>query len=484
MAEHILPPTSTYEISTRPYLFLLSQKLKKQCKIRDIPAEEFDDWKNKGFNYVWFMGIWEVGPNSISIAKKHEGCIQGYNENLPGWTNDDIIGSPYCIVQYHVNSDIGTVDDIKWVREELKKREMKLIVDFVPNHTAFEAPEIEEHRNFYVWTRTPLQDTDRYAPNGIAYGKELESSSWTDCAQQNYFDLEFRQHQIKILKFIASIADGVRCDMSHCVLNDVFEQCWKNELQALGYERPSTEFWEDATKAVKADYPNFIFLAESYHNNEGKLIQCGFDYAYDKIPYDQLVYNNVGEFTQQIWNRSREYKSHGCFFTENHDEKRAVAVFGTYQRANAAAALLLTLPGMRFFNMNQWEGPRNKIDTHLRRALPEEPIPECIHFYDKLFEILKLDCMRKGEFVQYNIDGSGTIPVWTYTYNNEHIIVTVNFSDNCSGGFIKLNNLPNQEKVDFIEMFSGKIFTYNLSEIKEKGFFVLLDPYQAQIFKY
>ena len=92
--------------------------------------------------------------------------------------------------------------------------------------------------------------------------------------------------------------------------------------------------------------------------------------------------------------------------------------------------------------------------------------------------------MRKGEFVQYNIDGSGTIPVWTYTYNNENIIVTVNFSDNCSGGFIKLNNLPNQEKVDFIEMFSGKIFTYNLSEIKEKGFFVLLDPYQAQIFKY
>lgn len=484
MNQQIRPPTTLYEISTRPYLYLLSQKLHKDCTLRDIPDSEFDDWQHKGFDYVWFMGIWKVGPNSLSIAKVHEGCIQGYNENLPGWTNDDIIGSPYCIVEYKINPTIGTLDDLSWVRRQLKKRGMKLMLDFVPNHTAFECPEVETHRNFYIWTRTPLDDVNRYSRNGIAYGKELESGSWTDCAQQNYFDPEFREHQINILKSIAKIADGVRCDMSHCVLNDVFEQCWKNELLALGYEKPATEFWADATKAVKSEFNDFIFLGESYHDNEAKLIECGFDYAYDKPPYDQLVWNNVGEFTQQIWNRSREYKSHGCFFTENHDEKRAVAVFGSIQKADAAAALLLTLPGMRFFNMNQWEGPRNKIDTHLRRALPEQQNDECLHFYERLFEVLKLNCMKNGEFIQLNIDGSNTIPVWTYSTSDEHVIVTVNYSDNCSGGFIKLNNLPEKDKIDFTELMSGKVFSYNLAEIKEKGFFVLLDPYQVQIFKY
>ena len=134
--------------------------------------------------------------------------------------------------------------------------------------------------------------------------------------------------------------------------------------------------------------------------------------------------------------------------------------------------------------MNQWEGPRNKIDTHLRRALPEKPIPECLHFYDKLFEVLKLDCMKKGEFVQKNIEGSGTIPVWTYNYNDQHVIVTVNYADNQSGGFIRLDNLPNNQKVEFKEMMSDKVFSYDLDQIKEKGFFVLLDPYQIQIFTY
>lgn len=479
-----LLPTSLYEITTRPYLYLLSQKLNKQCTIRDIPEQEFDDWQNKGFEYVWFMGVWELGPNGLKLSREDYGCIQSYNENLPGWTNDDVIGSPYCIVQYNINPTIGTLDDIKWLREQLHKRGMKLMLDFVPNHSAFEAPELAAHKNYYIWTSNPYQDTSRYASNGIAYGKEYESSSWTDTAQYNYFDLEFRQFQIKKLKFIASIADGVRCDMSHCVLNDVFERCWQNELRALGYNKPSTEFWKDATTAVKAEYPDFIFLAESYHDNEPKLIECGFDYAYDKIPYDKLVYNNVYEFTQQIWARSRDYKSHGCFFTENHDEKRAVAAFETYQKANAAAALLLTLPGMRFFNMYQWEGPRNRVVVQLRRAAPEAPNIECIHFYDKLFEILKLKCMKYGEFTQINVEGSSTIPAWTYSYNNEHILVTVNYCGYRSGGYIKLNDLPNVQSVPFKEMISGQIYYRNPSEVRNKGLFVLLEPYQVQIFKY
>lgn len=93
--------------------------------------------------------------------------------------------------------------------------------------------------------------------------------------------------------------------------------------------------------------------------------------------------------------------------------------------------------------------------------------------------------MKFGEFIQLNVDGSNSIPAWSYSYDGEHILVTVNYANYRSGGYIKLNDLPNQSTVSFKEMFSGKIYYYyDNSEVRNKGAFVLLDPYQVQIFKY
>lgn len=483
--ESVQLPTSLYEITTRPYLYSLGKKLNKKCTIRDIPDSEFDDWQSKGFEWVWFMGIWELGPNSLKIAQEDEGCINGYNVNCPGWTKEDIIGSPYSIVQYNVNPDVGTLDDIRWLRQQLHKRGMKLMLDFVPNHSAWEAPQIKTNVNFYIHTnKFPIKDTTRFSSSGIAYGKEYESSSWTDCAQYNYFDQGLRDHQIGVLKFIASVADGVRCDMAHCIINKIFEKCWIKELQSLGYKTPSTEFWKQATTAVKTDYPNFIFLAECYHDTEQTLVDLGFNYVYDKIPYDRLRDNEVSDFISQVIQRSSKVKSHRCFFTENHDENRAVQTFGGYTKANAAAALLLTLPGMRFINTFQWEGPRNKIDVHLRRANDEVPNNECIQFYEKLFKVLKLNCMKYGEFFQLNVDGAVNVPAWSYSYENENILIVVNYGDNKSSGFVRLPYAPNGEIIPLVEVLSGNNFYRDGNELRSKGLFVILEPYQVQIYKY
>ena len=130
---------------------------------------------------------------------------------------------------------------------------------------------------------------------------------------------------------------------------------------------------------------------------------------------------------------------------------------------------------MRFFNINQWEGPSNKIDVHLRRANPERPVYECVNFYQKLFEILKLDCMRFGEFTQLNVEGSGTIPAWTYSYNGEHVLVTVNYCGYRS---------PNQATISFKELLSEQVYYRDSQELRNKGIYVLLEPYQVQILKY
>ncbi len=64
---------------------------------------------------------------------------------LPGWTDEDVPGSPYSIASYEPEPIFGDWDDIVKIREELHKRDMKLILDFVPNHTAPDHPWIFCH---------------------------------------------------------------------------------------------------------------------------------------------------------------------------------------------------------------------------------------------------------------------------------------------------------------------------------------------------
>lgn len=478
-------PTQLLEITTRPYLYKLAQKLgKSKITIRDIPDSEFDSWKDKGFDWVWFMGVWQVGTLGVEHDKTDSGCISGYNYNCPGWTTDDVIGSPYAIVSYDVNVEIGTEADLIWVRQQLKSRGMKLMLDFVPNHSAIDSPLVAEKPEYYIRKPSGVTNSERFSDAGFAYGCALWNAPWTDTYQYNYFNTEFRAHQINVLKKIASLADGARCDMSHVVLRDDFYNYWKDELEAYGYSKIDKEFWEEATQAVKAEYPDFKFLAESYCDNEAKLVSLGFDYAYDKIPYDKLTYKDPAGFIQQIWNRDAEYKSHMCFFTENHDEKRAVSnFFGNYNAANAAAAALLTLPGMRFFNQDQWLGPTYKIDVHLRRAPDEEPNQVCVQFYDKLFTILKMNCMRNGVFTQLNCNGA-SISAWKYVLGDERVLVTVNFGDSTMGGSIVLDDAPDGDNIEVKELIADVTYYRKGSELRSSGLYVILDQYQVQIFKY
>ena len=99
-----------YEISTRPWLYELSKKYSKSItKLKDIPLEEFDYLKENGINIVWMMGVWKLGEYGLEFDKKSD-----YSSVLPGWTTDDVIGSPYAISEYVCNPEIGTNEDLIW----------------------------------------------------------------------------------------------------------------------------------------------------------------------------------------------------------------------------------------------------------------------------------------------------------------------------------------------------------------------------------
>lgn len=86
---------------------------------------------------------------------------------------DDVIGSPYAITQFICIPSIGTDDDIKTLKKTLNGLGLKLMLDFVPNHSAVDSPYTTSHPDYYIRapknTPTPY-DSNIYLPSGIALG--------------------------------------------------------------------------------------------------------------------------------------------------------------------------------------------------------------------------------------------------------------------------------------------------------------------------
>ncbi|ELP84845.1 hypothetical protein EIN_284010 [Entamoeba invadens IP1] len=476
-----------YEISTRPWLYELSQKYSRDITtIRQIPLVEFDLLKTKGIDYVWMMGVWQLGNYGLEIDKK-----VNYSYVLPDYTEDDIIGSPYAITQYVCNKEIGIDEDLIWLKTQLHARGLKLMLDFVPNHSACDAPTVSSNPELYVRAkRAANYDPKYYLPNGVAHGSDPYFDPWGDTAQWNYFEQKTRDFMKENMMKVASIADGIRCDMAHLDLNEVFYSTWKDEMDAWGYKMPSTEFWADTITAVKKLYPKIVLMAEVYEDYQmAKLKECGFDYYYDKAFLDK-VEQSVTEVNEYIAQHDIEFFNNAAHFVENHDENRAVYNMKTVKRADAAAALATTLPGLIFFNHGQFDGLENKLDVHLRRSYAEDVSPDAQNFYTVFTNILKNDAFRTKNFeIVPNLAGENPeqFSVWTRTAT-EKFLVVINYSEKEGSLNIPMLNVTPQEgqtTITFTDLMTNSDpITITQETLQTTGLGVQSAPYQVKIFKY
>ena len=473
-----------YEISTRPFLYELSQKYGKEIKkIRDIPYTEFDNLKNAGIEIVWFMGVWKLGTYGLEFDQK-----QDYSGVLPGWTKDDVIGSPYAIAEYVCNPEIGTNEDLTWLKKQLNDRGMKLMLDFVPNHSAVDAPTATTNKKLYMQAPRGKTDPSRYTSEGLAYGKDPYFAPWMDVIQWNYWESETIQFMQQNLLTVLKYADGARCDMAHLILNDVFGKTWEEELKAWGYPRPPKEFWETAIKAAKSKYPHAILLAEVYEDWAiEKLYQLGFTYCYDKALLDKLE-GSAFDVNDYIHYKGEYFFGHVAHFVENHDENRAVFnMQGNIEKAKAAGTIAATLGGMIFFNHGQWNGLKNKLDVHLRRGAPESGDSTMPKYYQKLLTIIA-DPAFKGPnyFFVWNMSGDKASDFIAYIREQDksHYLVVVNYNQNYGCAEVPIYNIEGSGMKKVKEMISGVEYNRNADTMRGVGLTVCLSAYQAQIFKY
>jgi glycosidase len=225
---------------------------------------------------------------------------------------------------------------------------MRLMLDFVPNHTGLDHPWVQSHPEFYVQgteeqlVREP-QNYVRIAvgtkPRVLAYGRDPYFAGWPDTLQLNYAEPLLQEAMQRELRSVAAKCDGVRCDMAMLILPEVFERTWGLRMEP---------FWLKAIQSVRADRRDFLMMAEVYWDLEWMLQQQGFDYTYDKRLYDRLREGHARPIRDHF-RADPEFQRKSARFLENHDEPRAAAIF-TPEIHRAAAVLTYLCLGLRFFH--------------------------------------------------------------------------------------------------------------------------------------
>jgi glycosidase len=435
---------SLYQINTRVWLTELSRALGRPATLDDIPDAELDRVAGMGFDWVWLLSVWRTGPAAQRISRENQEWRREFEETLADLREADIAGSGFAITGYTVHPELGGDAALARLRERLRTRGLRLLLDFVPNHTAPDHPWAEEHPEYYVagtesdLARAPQNYTRVKRKGGdliLANGRDPYFDGWPDTLQLDYSNPAAQVAMCGELERIAGQCDGVRCDMAMLVLPDVFERTWG---------RRAPLFWPEATRRVRERAHGFCFMAEVYWDLEWTMLQQGFDYAYDKRLYDRLREGHAQPVRGHL-QAGLDYQSKLARFLENHDEPRAAVTFapGAHE---AAAVITFLSPGLRFFHQGQFEGRRKRISPHLVRA-PQEPVDSTLQrFYDGLLEVLRQPTVRDGQWRLLDCvaawDGNWTSDcfiAWCWQGGDgQRRLITVNYAGNQSQCYVRL----------------------------------------------
>lgn len=473
-----------YEINTWVWLHELRQKVYRSVTLGSIPAEEWDAVAGAEADAVWLMGVWERSPIGTRIARAFPELQTEYRKALPDYTTEDVVGSPYCVHRYAVDERLGGPQGLARAREELARRGMRLILDFVPNHVAPDHPWVYEHPKYFI--QGSGEDlvgvpNDFFAADGkiIACGRDPYFPPWTDTAQLNAFHPGLRQAAIETVSSIAEHCDGIRCDMAMLLMSSIFEKTWGPRAG----QRPESEYWGEVIGAVRKGHPDFLFVAEAYWDLEWELQQQGFDYCYDKRLYDRLIYDSAEGIRLHL-TADLAYQNKLVRFIENHDEPRAAAAFSP-EKSRAAAVAIATLPGAKLFHQGQFEGRRIKLPVQLVRR-PGETLDEGLQtFYRGLLKVIRARAFREGEWSLCERSGWPDNPsyvnlvAWCWRKEDERYLVVINLSHTRCQGRIHLPWADLKGRTSLlVDVMSGERYERDGDDMLDQGLYVDLEAWK------
>jgi hypothetical protein len=480
---------SLYQVNTRVWLTELSRGLGRPATLDDVPDAALDQFAELGFDWIWTLSVWQTGAAGQLVSRSNPEWRKEFEETLPDLREEDVLGSGFAITGYVVHPALGGDAALARLRERLRKRGLRLMLDFVPNHTALDHPWVEDHPDYYVvgtesdLARAPANYTRARRKGGdliLAHGRDPYFPGWPDTLQLNYGNPATQEAMTGELVKVAGQCDGVRCDMAMLELPDVFERTWGVEAEP---------FWPKAIRRVRERSPDFCFLAEVYWDLEWALQQQGFNYTYDKRLYDRLRDRQARPVRDHL-RAGLDYQDKLARFLENHDEPRAAAAFppGVHE---AAAVITFLAPGLRFFHQGQFQGRTKRISPHLGRAPSEPADPELAKFYDRLLAVLRRRAVRQGEWKLLECapawEGNWTRDCFLafawHVAGEDRLLVAVNYSGNQSQCYVRLPfTALGKSRWRLTDLMGDISFDRNGDDLQGRGLYLDVPPWQASVF--
>jgi alpha-amylase len=377
--------------------------------------------KDMGVDILWFMPITPISK------EKRQGTL----------------GSYYACADYKaINPEFGTLADFAALVKKAHDMGLKVIIDWVANHTGWD----------HIWTQTNPEFYKRDAA-GIFY----DTHNWHDVIDLNYYDYEMRAAMIDAMGFWVKECDidGFRCDMCHLVPLDFWMRA-RNELDTI---KPL--FWLGETQ----DVPyltvfdclygwRWMAATQKYFRKEltlGQLKEVLSHYQHD-LPADTFPMLFTSNHDENTWNGT-EYEKYG-------DMANTLAVFNNTWNGIPLIYTAQELPlhkRLPFFDKDEisWNGK-----------------PELHDFYKTLLQLRKQHpALQAGEAARPQIlvtNDDERLLAFVRKYEGKEVLILLNFSDqemavHLPGAQIqgKYTNVFSQQPVTVNGSFSSPLKAYD-----------------------
>ena len=395
-----LVSSNIYEVNTRQYTAEGTFK----AFVEHLPR-----LKQMGVEILWFMPIHPIG------TEKRKGSL----------------GSYYSIKNFReVNSEFGNLEDFKLMVETIHNSGMRIILDWVANHAAWDNN----------WTLTN--------PDFFERDEELKFKSpydWTDVIQINHSNVQEQDAMIDAMSYWITECniDGFRADLAH--------------LTPLS-------FWIKARTALDKMKPELVWLAEteelSYHQ--------AFDISYTwkwMHASEEFVKSDfdVSKLLSLLSSASRDFGNElRMYYTSNHDENSwngsEYEKYGIYARALAVFANTY-IHSVPLIYSGQELPCKKRLSFFDKDQIDWDEQPALHSFYSILLQLRARNPVFNANAVQSFIDNPWGVLAYKIINGDDCVFVVLNIS---RIGVNDVLNLPG------IEGIFNSIFTNELRQLEQR----------------
>ncbi len=366
-------------------------------------AKHLPRLKEMGIDIIWLMPI-----TPISVVKR-----QG------------TLGSYYACSSYTIiNEEFGTLDDFKNLVNQAHQLGLKVIIDWVANHTGCDHEWTVTNKDFYI-----LDDEQNFT----------ERNGWKDVIDLNYNNAAMRSAMQKAMQYwiIACNIDGFRCDMAHLVPLDFWEET-RTQCDAI---KPL--YW-----LAECDEPTYLNVFDTSY-------AWNWMHETEKLVKGESNASNIYTILHNYSNQTN--KATKLFFTSNHDEN---SWNGTeYEKygniAKAFAVFSFTWQGTPLIYSGQEVPNKKRLQFFDKDEIEWNDNLLMGDFYKKLCVLHKTNAISLGE--TFILPTENNVMAFLRKHNDNVVLVMLNLSKHDR---VKLTVNHSWIKGIFNNVFSGMQFHF------------------------